>query len=75
LVRTSCQSELRQRCGDYGYDNLYRPTSETVASDPNAMNGNVTYCYDTLGNRAGFGVNQVSALGRSTIVDLAVTAN
>jgi RHS repeat-associated protein len=35
----------------YTYDNLYRLTNETVASDPAAINGSVTYSYDAVGNR------------------------
>ena len=36
---------------NYGYDNLYRLTSETIASDPHALNGAVNYIYDAVGNR------------------------
>jgi RHS repeat-associated protein len=36
---------------NYGYDDLYRLTSETVASDPGGRNGQVTYSYDSVGNR------------------------
>ena len=35
----------------YGYDDLYRLTSETVASDPKGNNGQVTYTLDNVGNR------------------------
>ena len=35
----------------YGYDSLYRLTSETIASDPNNINGAVNYTYDSVGNR------------------------
>ena len=35
----------------YGYDDLYRLTSETVASDPRGNNGQVTYTLDSVGNR------------------------
>jgi len=34
-----------------GYDDLYRLTSETVASDPRGNNGQVTYTLDNVGNR------------------------
>jgi len=43
--------ELSGRAVSYGYDNLYRLTRETVASDPNAINGAVSYTYDSVGNR------------------------
>ena len=36
---------------NYGYDNLYRLTSETIASDPHGINGAVNYIYDPVGNR------------------------
>jgi hypothetical protein len=35
----------------YGYDSIYRLTNETIASDPSAMNGAVSYTYDAVGNR------------------------
>ncbi len=44
-------TELSGRNVAYGYDNLYRLTSETIASDPNAVNGVVSYVYDAVGNR------------------------
>ncbi|HEY6388091.1 MAG TPA: RHS repeat-associated core domain-containing protein [Candidatus Acidoferrum sp.] len=44
-------SELSGRTVNYGYDNLYRLTSETIASDPNGINGAVNYIYDPVGNR------------------------
>jgi RHS repeat-associated protein len=44
-------TELSGRTVNYGYDNLYRLTSETIGSDPNAVNGSVTYTYDPVGNR------------------------
>ena len=36
---------------NYGNDNLYRLTGETIASDPNGVNGAVNYIYDPIGNR------------------------
>jgi hypothetical protein len=36
---------------NYGYDNLYRLTGETIASDPNGINDAVNYIYDPVGNR------------------------
>jgi len=44
-------AELSGRKVSFGYDNLYRLTSETIASDPNAVNGAVSYTYDPVGNR------------------------
>ncbi len=44
-------SELSGRTVNYGYDNLYRLTSETIASDPHSINGAVSYTYDSVGNR------------------------
>jgi len=35
----------------YGYDSIYRLTSEAIASDPNNINGAVSYTYDAVGNR------------------------
>jgi hypothetical protein len=39
--RTSV-AELSGRKVNYGYDNLYRLTSEAIASDPASMNGAVS---------------------------------
>jgi RHS repeat-associated protein len=36
---------------NYGYDSLYRLTSESVAGDPNGKNGTVSYALDSVGNR------------------------
>jgi RHS repeat-associated protein len=44
-------TELSGRTVSYGYDNLYRLTNETIASDLNGMNGLVSYTYDPGGNR------------------------
>ena len=44
-------AELSGRTVTYGYDDLYRLTSETVASDPKGNNGQVTYTLDNVGNR------------------------
>src|SRR6185437_3690907 len=44
-------AELSGRSVTYGYDDLYRLTSETVASDPRGNNGQVTYTLDNVGNR------------------------
>lgn len=48
--RTSA-TELSGRKVNYSYDNVYRLTSETIAGDPYAMNGAVSYSYDAVGNR------------------------
>jgi RHS repeat-associated protein len=44
-------AELSGRTVNYGYDNLYRLTNETIASDPNNVNGAASYVYDPVGNR------------------------
>ncbi len=44
-------AELSGRSVTYAYDNLYRLTSETIASDPHSINGAVSYTYDPVGNR------------------------
>jgi hypothetical protein len=36
---------------NYGYDDLYRLTSETIAGDTRGQNGHVSYTLDTVGNR------------------------
>ena len=43
-------AELSGRTVQYGYDDLYRLTSETIAGAP-AQNGTVSYSYDSVGNR------------------------
>ncbi|MCB1872560.1 MAG: hypothetical protein KDI49_11270, partial [Gammaproteobacteria bacterium] len=43
--------ELSGRRAAYGYDALYRLTSETVTGDPDGVNGSVGYVYDPVGNR------------------------
>lgn len=48
--RTSV-TELSGRTVNYVYDNIYRLTSETIASDPSSVNGAVSYTYDAVGNR------------------------
>ena len=44
-------AELNGRSVAYGYDSLYRLTSESASYDPNAKNGTVSYTYDSVGNR------------------------
>jgi len=44
-------TEKSGRTVNYGYDNLYRLTNETIASYPNAINGALSYTYDAVGNR------------------------
>jgi YD repeat-containing protein len=44
-------AELSGRTVGYGYDALYRLTSETVTADPNGHNGTASYTYDAVGNR------------------------
>jgi YD repeat-containing protein len=48
--RTSV-TEQSGRTVTHAYDNIYRLTSETIASDPNSLNGAVGYTYDNVGNR------------------------
>jgi RHS repeat-associated protein len=43
-------SELSGRTVSYGYDDLYRLTSETIANSP-SNNGVIAYVYDNVGNR------------------------
>jgi RHS repeat-associated protein len=45
----------------YGYDALYRLTSETVTADPNGHNGTTEYQYDNVGNRQQLIVNGTTA--------------
>ena len=44
-------AELSGRSVTNGYDDLYRLTSETVASDPGGNNGQVSYTLDNVGDR------------------------
>jgi RHS repeat-associated protein len=44
-------AELSGRSVAYGYDSLYRLTSEAVTSDPHNNNGTISYTYDAVGNR------------------------
>jgi RHS repeat-associated protein len=44
-------SELSGRAVTYGYDDLYRLTSENVSGDPGGKNGAVSYTFDSVGNR------------------------
>jgi RHS repeat-associated protein len=44
-------AELGGRQVSYTYDDLYRLTSETVASDPAGKNGSASYTYDAVSNR------------------------
>jgi hypothetical protein len=44
-------AELSGRTVAYGYDSLYRLTSEAISADPHNQNGTVSYAYDSVGNR------------------------
>ena len=44
-------AELSGRNVAYGYDSLYRLTSEMVSADPDNNNGAASYTYDSVGNR------------------------
>ncbi len=46
---------------NYGYDSLYRLTSEAVSNDPNNHDGTTSYLYDAVGNRQQLLVNGVTA--------------
>jgi uncharacterized protein RhaS with RHS repeats len=48
--RTSV-AELSDRTVTYGYDSLYRLTSETIVAAPAVKNGTLGYVYDAVGNR------------------------
>src|SRR5208282_5162688 len=54
-------AELSGRSVAYGYDSLYRLTSENVTADPNNHNGTTSYLYDPVGNRQQLLVNGVTA--------------
>jgi RHS repeat-associated protein len=54
-------AELSGRTVNYGYDSLYRLTSEAVSSDPNNNNGTTSYQYDSVGNRKQLLVNGTTA--------------
>jgi hypothetical protein len=36
---------------NYGYDSIYRLTSEAITADPAGNNGTINYTYDVVGNR------------------------
>lgn len=44
-------AELSGRTVNYGYDSLYRLTSEAIANDPANHNDTTQYLYDPVGNR------------------------
>jgi len=44
-------AELGGRSVTYGYDNVYRLTSEAITGDPGGNNGTIGYVYDLVGNR------------------------
>jgi hypothetical protein len=44
-------AELSGRLVTYGYDDLYRLTAENVSGDPGGKNGQVSYAFDSVGNR------------------------
>ena len=54
-------AELSGRTVNYGYDALYRLTSETVTADPAGHNFTDGYVYDNVGNRQQLVVNGVTA--------------
>jgi RHS repeat-associated protein len=54
-------AELSGRTVNYGYDSLYRLTSETITNDPNNHNNTTQYQYDNVGNRQQLIVNGTTA--------------
>jgi RHS repeat-associated protein len=54
-------AELSGRSVAYGYDSLYRLTSEDVTSDPDNKNGTTSYTYDAVGNRQQLLLNGTTA--------------
>jgi len=54
-------AELSGRTVNYGYDSLYRLTSEAITNDPNNHNNTTQYQYDAVGNRQQLVVNGVTA--------------
>jgi RHS repeat-associated protein len=44
-------AELSGRTASYGYDDLYRLTSETITGAASGKNGAIGYVYDPVGNR------------------------
>ena len=44
-------TEASGRGVTYGYDNVYRLTSEAITLDPHQVNGTVNYTHDHVGNR------------------------
>lgn len=54
-------AELSGRTVNYGYDSLYRLTSEALSNDPNNHDGTTSYIYDNVGNRQQLLVNGVTA--------------
>ena len=54
-------AELSGRTVNYGYDSLYRLTSEAITNDPNNHNNTTQYQYDNVGNRQQLIVNGTTA--------------
>jgi RHS repeat-associated protein/uncharacterized repeat protein (TIGR01451 family) len=44
-------AELNGRKVTYGYDELYRLTSDSISGDPTSQNGIISYAYDSVTNR------------------------
>ncbi|HET8891811.1 MAG TPA: PKD domain-containing protein [Candidatus Angelobacter sp.] len=60
-------AELSGRTVRYGYDDLYRLTSESI-SGPSTQNGTLSYQYDAVGNRLGID-STVSAIPASGLLN------
>src|SRR6185437_5910653 len=54
-------AELTGRTVNYGYDSLYRLTSEAITNDPNNHNNTTQYQSDNVGNRQQLIVNGTTA--------------
>ncbi len=62
-------TELGGRTVNYTYDDLYRLTSESIANDPHAINGSISYNYDPVGNRLSRTSSVVSVPSQSSSFD------
>ena len=68
--RTSV-TELSGRKVSYTYDDLYRLSGETIATDSHGLNGLVSYVYDAVGNR----LSRTSSLPVISTVNATYDAN
>jgi hypothetical protein len=62
-------AESTGRAVSYGYDNVYKLTSEAVTNDPGSHNGTVNYTsYDAVGNRLAMTVDAQWGAGRNVLL-------